>query len=183
MHKAGWRMAGLCFLSCSQNPVAAWWPQHSLPVWQGPSGRDPTYSLYQCSWYWPFNFLDMGNEVISHVQKVLWKGGGKKRFIFNNFFFFQTLHLTSLPAGALYKTNSSHFIWENICSTIRKAAGEQQKLELYGWNVSPLLHSVLCIFKYQAKLRIGGNREIPNFNVCSAKSNKSVGLLGLCTFL
>lgn len=83
-------------------------------------------------------------------------------------FFFPTFHLTSLAAGTVCKTHSSYFIWENMCSTIRKAAAEQRKLELYGWNVFSLLRSALCIFKHQAKLEIGGNREIPNLIVCSA---------------
>ena len=107
---------------------------------------------------------------------------GRNPSFFNNFCF-QTLHPTSLPAGILHKTHGSHFIWENMCGTIRKAAEEPQKLELYGWNVCPLPRSALCIFKYRAILQIGGNREIPNLNVCSAKPNVFIGLLGLCTFL
>lgn len=131
---------------------------------------------HSSNWTW-------GMRLLPTFKNCFARGERKNLNLCNIIFSFQTLHLTSLPAGTLCKAHGSLFIWENMCSTIRKAAGEQRRLERYGWNAPLLLHSVLRIFKYGAKLQTGGIREIPTLNVCSAKSNKSVGSLGLCTFL
>ena len=53
-HSDEQQMANRCFPSCGRGPGAAWWPQHSLPVWETPR---PHYTSaagvgHSASWTW-----------------------------------------------------------------------------------------------------------------------------------
>lgn len=183
MHEAAWQVVGLCFPSWNRSPVAAQWPQHSCPcAWD--LLAEPPHTHYtraagvghSACWTW-------GMRLFPTFKNCFERDEGRNPSLLT--FFSPTFHLTSLAAGAVCKSHSSYFIWENMCS-----AAQLEKLlrssKSWSFMARMYLHCFIqpCAFlntKLNCRLEVTGKFQILWFVLLSPTS--PLGCWVYCTFL